>query len=126
MIGNRVVNDVDPADRNIAMVFQNYALYPHMTMADRIVVLNEDRIEQYGTPDEIYNRSASTFATSFIGAPPMNILKGRVNGSGAELVNGTVLPGATPTASGELLVGRRPENVIIGQGDLKFDIDIIE
>ena len=32
-IGNRVVNDVDPADRNIAMVFQNYALYPHMTVA---------------------------------------------------------------------------------------------
>ena len=32
-IGDRVVNDVDPADRNIAMVFQNYALYPHMTVA---------------------------------------------------------------------------------------------
>ncbi|MEO0913647.1 MAG: ATP-binding cassette domain-containing protein, partial [Pseudomonadota bacterium] len=32
-IGDRVVNDVDPAERNIAMVFQNYALYPHMTVA---------------------------------------------------------------------------------------------
>ena len=35
-IGNRVVNDVDPADRDIAMVFQNYALYPHMVVRKNI------------------------------------------------------------------------------------------
>ena len=35
-IGDRVVNDVHPKDRDIAMVFQNYALYPHMTVADNI------------------------------------------------------------------------------------------
>ncbi len=35
-IGDRVVNDVDPADRDIAMVFQNYALYPHMTVRRNI------------------------------------------------------------------------------------------
>ena len=35
-IGERVVNDVEPKDRDIAMVFQNYALYPHMTVAENI------------------------------------------------------------------------------------------
>ena len=36
LIGDRVVNDLDPVDRDIAMVFQNYALYPHMTVRDNI------------------------------------------------------------------------------------------
>jgi len=49
------------------------------------MLLNEGRIEQYGTSDEIYNRPVSTFVASFMSASPMNILKGRVNGSGAEL-----------------------------------------
>ena len=183
-IGERVVNDVEPARRDIAMVFQNYALYPHMsnfdnmayglriqgvpkdeirarvdkaaqilelghllerkprelsggqrqrvamgraivrqpqvflfdeplsnldaklraqtrleieklhrelgitslfvthdqveamTLAQRMIVMNAGRMEQFGTPEEVYHRPASTFVASFIGAPPMNLLKG--------------------------------------------------
>ena len=40
-IGDRVVNDVPPKERDIAMVFQNYALYPHMTVADNMALLAE-------------------------------------------------------------------------------------
>ena len=188
-IGDRVVNDVEPADRDIAMVFQNYALYPHMTvfdnlayglrnrgtpkaeiarrvdeaarmlgltdyltrkpralsggqrqrvamgraivrepaaflfdeplsnldaklrgtmrldirqlqrrlgttalyvthdqveamtLADRLVVLNKGRVEQIGTPLEVYRNPASVFVASFIGAPPMNLLPGAALGN---------------------------------------------
>ena len=193
-IGNRVVNDLEPADRDIAMVFQNYALYPHMsvfdnmayglkiakvpkdeiktrvdkaakilelsgllerkprdmsggqrqrvamgraivrqpqvflfdeplsnldaklraqtrleiqklhrelgitslfvthdqveamTLAQRMMVMNAGVMEQFGTPDEVYNRPASTFVASFMGSPPMNLLK---NAPGC--INGQVL-----------------------------------
>ena len=45
-----------------------------MTLADRIVILNHGRIEQIGTPEDVYDRPASTFVAGFIGAPPMNLL----------------------------------------------------
>jgi len=45
-----------------------------MTLSDLIVVINEGRIQQIGTPDEIYSKPANTFVAGFIGAPPMNIL----------------------------------------------------
>jgi sn-glycerol 3-phosphate transport system ATP-binding protein len=193
-IGERVVNDLEPAERDIAMVFQNYALYPHMsvfdnmayglkiakvpvdeikvrvdkaakilelgglldrkprdmsggqrqrvamgraivrqpqvflfdeplsnldaklraqtrleiqklhrelgitslfvthdqveamTLAERMIVMNAGVMEQFGTPEEVYNRPASTFVASFMGSPPMNLLK---NAPGC--VNGQVL-----------------------------------
>jgi len=182
-IGNRVVNDLEPAERDIAMVFQNYALYPHMsvydnmayglkiakvpsleikarvhkaaeilelshllerkprelsggqrqrvamgraivrqpkvflfdeplsnldaklrlqtrleiqklhrelgitslfvthdqieamTLAQRMVVMNNGRVEQVGTPHEVYERPATAFVAGFIGSPPMNLLR---------------------------------------------------
>jgi sn-glycerol 3-phosphate transport system ATP-binding protein len=187
-IGARVVNDVEPAERDIAMVFQNYALYPHMsvfenmayglkirkmpvdeikkrvddaakilelshlldrkprqlsggqrqrvamgraivrapqvflfdeplsnldaklraqtrieiqklhrelgitslfvthdqveamTLAQRMIVMNAGNMEQFGTPEEVYHRPASTFVASFIGSPPMNLLKSAPSG----------------------------------------------
>ncbi|HBO78496.1 MAG TPA: sn-glycerol-3-phosphate ABC transporter ATP-binding protein UgpC, partial [Cupriavidus sp.] len=189
-IGDNVVNDLEPAARDIAMVFQNYALYPHMsvydnmayglkirgmskgeierrvkhaagilelasllerkpralsggqrqrvamgraivrepsvflfdeplsnldaklrvqmrlelkdlhrrlkttslyvthdqveamTLADRMMVLNGGRVEQIGTPLEVYARPASTFVAGFIGSPPMNLVPVARNGSG--------------------------------------------
>ena len=187
-IANRVVNDLEPAERDIAMVFQNYALYPHMsvfdnmayglkiakvpkdeiktrvdkaakilelgglldrkprdksggqrqrvamgraivrqpqvflfdeplsnldaklraqtrleiqklhrelgitslfvthdqveamTLAERMIVMNAGVMEQFGTPEEVYTQPASTFVASFMGSPPMNLLKTAPNG----------------------------------------------
>jgi sn-glycerol 3-phosphate transport system ATP-binding protein len=231
-IGDRVVNEVEPADRDIAMVFQNYALYPHMTvydnlayglknrgtpkaeiadrvaeaakmleiekyldrkpralsggqrqrvamgraivrkpavflfdeplsnldaklrvtmrgeirklqkrlkttaiyvthdqleamtLADRLVVLNGGRIEQIGTPLEVYNRPASTFVASFIGSPAMNLVQGRIDGT--ELAIGETripLTGAFP--QGEVRVGLRAEDLALaGEGEAMFDLAI--
>ena len=217
-IGGRVVNDVEPSERDIAMVFQNYALYPHMsvfdnmayglkiaklplaeikqrvdkaakilelapflqrkprelsggqrqrvamgraivrqpqvflfdeplsnldaklraqtrleiqklhaelgvtslfvthdqveamTLAQRMIVMNAGRMEQIGTPEEVYHRPATTFVAGFIGSPPMNLIKGRADGSRFVVDGQTLpLPSAAPR-SGELILGLRPEH----------------
>ena len=46
-----------------------------MTLAQRIIVMNTGRMEQFGTPEDVYKRSASTFVASFMGSPPTNLLK---------------------------------------------------
>jgi sn-glycerol 3-phosphate transport system ATP-binding protein len=219
-IGERVVNDLEPAERDIAMVFQNYALYPHMsvfdnmayglkiakvpvaeikvrvdkaaailelsqllqrkprelsggqrqrvamgraivrqpqvflfdeplsnldaklraqtrleiqklhrelgitslfvthdqieamTLAQRMIVMNGGHMEQFGTPEEVYNRPASTFVASFIGSPPMNLLKH--------------VPG---TPAGQIL-GIRPEHMnitpVIENGGWTLTVDTVE
>lgn len=53
-----------------------------MSMSDRIAVLNEGRIQQIGSPDEIYHRPVNRFVARFIGTPPMNILSGELTREG--------------------------------------------
>jgi len=235
-IGPRVVNNVEPADRDIAMVFQNYALYPHMTvkqnleyglknrktpkaeiearvteaarmleigqylerkpkalsggqrqrvamgraivrkpavflfdeplsnldaklrvsmrgeikrlqrrlgttsiyvthdqleamtLADRLVVLNGGRIEQVGSPLDVYHTPASTFVASFIGSPAMNLVKAELQGDrlaiGPSLIS---LNGYAPT-SGAVTVGLRAEDLRLVSGDdgMPFTVDYVE
>jgi len=246
-LGGRVINDVAPRDRGIAMVFQNYALYPHMsvrdnlgfamklqgvakgeiarrvlevahvlglgallerkprqlsggqrqrvamgraivrrpdaflfdeplsnldaklrvrmrteiralhqrlgtttvyvthdqveamTMADRIVVLQGGRVEQAGTPLELYDRPCNAFVAGFIGSPAMNLLPGRVvfGDGGARVVTDDGLhlplpPGSAPAAreGTEVLYGARPEHFEIGPpdagGGLPAEVIVVE
>jgi sn-glycerol 3-phosphate transport system ATP-binding protein len=219
-IGERVVNELEPAERDIAMVFQNYALYPHMsvydnmayglkiaklpkeeikarvdkaagilellhllhrkprelsggqrqrvamgraivrqpqvflfdeplsnldaklraqtrleiqklhrelgitslfvthdqveamTLAERMIVMNSGHMEQFGTPEEVYNRPATTFVASFMGSPPMNLLKNAPN------VDFGGPAGAT--------LGIRPEHLQISSSGWAVQIDTIE
>ena len=227
-IGGRVVNRLEPADRDIAMVFQNYALYPHMTvfnnmayglrnrgtpkpeiqrrvsqaaailgietmldrkprqlsggqrqrvamgraivrepavflfdeplsnldaklrvqmrleikrlqrrlattsiyvthdqveamtLGDKLVVLNEGRAEQVGTPIEVYDRPATTFVAAFIGSPAMNFLPGAIASDGIHVAvdHGPVLPLAADVGRAEpgrrVLLGIRPEHIEAG------------
>ena len=223
-IGGRVVNDLEPKDRDIAMVFQNYALYPHMTvydnmayglkirgtgkddirsrvekaaeilelnafltrrprelsggqrqrvamgraivrepavslfdeplsnldaklrvqmraeiqrlharlrttslyvthdqveamtLAERAIVMDKGKVEQIGSPGDIYERPATLFVAGFIGSPPMNLLAGRVvpEGDAFEVAGGPKFPlgrhiGAQ--AGSELVLGIRPEDL---------------
>ncbi|GGF68439.1 sn-glycerol-3-phosphate import ATP-binding protein UgpC 1 [Paracoccus acridae] len=221
-IGDRVVNDIEPADRDIAMVFQNYALYPHMsvrqnlayglknrrtpkaeidkrvaqaaeilqigpfldrkpralsggqrqrvamgraivrepaaflfdeplsnldaklrvtmrleikelqrrlrttsiyvthdqleamTLADRLVVLNAGRIEQIGTPLEVYRRPASTFVASFIGSPAMNLISRHAVPH---------LPGTAHAGT----IGIRPEDLAVApDGPIEMEVLAVE
>jgi sn-glycerol 3-phosphate transport system ATP-binding protein len=236
-IGGRVVNRMEPAERDIAMVFQNYALYPHMTvrqnleyglknrgtpraeidqrvaeaarmleiapyldrkpralsggqrqrvamgraivrkpaaflfdeplsnldaklrvsmrgeirrlqrrlgttsiyvthdqleamtLADRLVVLNAGRIEQIGSPLEVYHAPASTFVASFIGAPAMNLVSGELHGNRLAIGPAVVDLGANAPASGRVTVGVRAEDLRVavgGEPSLPFRLDYVE
>ncbi|MEX3015472.1 sn-glycerol-3-phosphate ABC transporter ATP-binding protein UgpC [Gymnodinialimonas hymeniacidonis] len=99
-----------------------------MTMADRIIVLSNGHIEQIGTPNEIYEHPASTFVASFMGAPPMNLLEAKAGQGRVTLKGGEVIPQAGVNGhAGTITVGIRPEDVTPSpQGDLTFNVDIIE
>src|ERR1700710_613128 len=72
-----------------------------MTLAERMIVMNAGRMEQVGTPDEVYHRPATTFVASFIGSPPMNLVRGRGEGSRFTAAGQTLaLPSSAPR-SGE-------------------------
>lgn len=58
----------------LTMIYVTHDQTEAMSMADKIILLNEGGIEQQGTPDNLYNNPASIFSAQFIGAPPMNIL----------------------------------------------------
>ena len=85
-----------------------------MTMADRIVVLREGRVEQIGTPIDLYERPKNRFVATFIGSPGMNILPARVRGGRIELADGQsiALPeGAEGLDHRDVTLGIRPEHL---------------
>ena len=92
-------------------VFVTHDQEEAMALADRILILNEGRIEQIGTPEEIYRRPASLFAADFIGES--NILRGNVTGRQFVLERGAVvpLPPRASDATTSLVV--RPESLRI-------------
>jgi len=88
-----------------------------MTLADRIVIMNEGRIEQVGTPDEVYKEPASHFVASFIGSPAMNFAIGEISNSGRKTVLETdsgvaIALGSCHVAQGRRVhLGFRPEHM---------------
>jgi multiple sugar transport system ATP-binding protein len=99
-----------------------------MTMADKIVVMQAGRIEQMGTPLELFDRPANVFVAGFIGSPSMNMLKGRVEG-GSVRVDGASLPfsGSRAVSEGqEVLYGVRPEHFDIAEDGLPARISVVE
>jgi multiple sugar transport system ATP-binding protein len=92
-----------------------------MTLADRIVVLNHGRVEQQGTPLELYKKPANLFVAAFIGSPAMNILDATIAGDGtapaARLKDGTLLrlsPGHAVAPGQPVKIGLRPEHLSPG------------
>ncbi len=79
-----------------------------MGLSDRIAVVHDGRIEQVGTPVEVYNHPATRFVGSFIGNPPMNFIAMPVSG-GQVTIGSRQL--AVPAAGGEILLGLRGETV---------------
>ena len=84
-----------------------------MTMADRIVVMRDGRILQVGTPTELYENPVDVFTARFIGSPSMNLVPATVT-DGALLAGGAKVRGTAPQATGSLLVGVRPHDLVVG------------
>ena len=104
------------------MVYVTHDQVEAMTLADRVVVMRDGRVEQIGAPEAIYNRPASTFVAGFIGAPTMNLLPARIDERGGELVvslgeTAFAVPAEQAAAcrtwmGREVIFGLRPEHLV--------------
>ena len=89
------------------MIYVTHDQVEAMTLADRIVVLRAGRIEQVGTPLELYNHPANRFVAGFIGSPRMNLLPARVAGSGQVAIGSETRPIAVPSTGQAACRSRR-------------------
>ena len=88
----------------ITMVYVTHDQTEAMTMADRVVLMRDGRVEQNGTPEQLYNRPATAFTARFIGTPPMNLIP-----------------------RGDRLIGIRPEHIrIVSQGGHAAHVKTVE
>jgi len=103
-----------------------------MTMADKIVVMKDGRVEQVGRPLDLYDRPRNTFVAGFIGSPAMNFLSGRVaNQDGRRVVlmeGGVALPldGVEAQDGQPVVYGIRPEHIAVGPGGIPVEVAVIE
>jgi multiple sugar transport system ATP-binding protein len=119
------------------MIYVTHDQIEALTLADRIAVMKDQRIQQLGTPAEIYGRPANIFVAGFVGSPRMNFIEGRLEPDGNRLVfakDGRRLPldgydfTRQPQTGAPVTLGVRPEHLTPGEsGDWSdFTIDIVE
>ena len=99
-----------------------------MTLADRIAIMEKGKIQQLGTPDEVYNNPANVFVASFIGSPPMNLIKGDLE-NGTFIGPATRVEGAGQGSRKNIILGIRPEDISVaeaGQGHLNSNVYSLE
>ena len=93
------------------------------TMADRVICMRAGRIEQVGTPSDLYRSPSSLFIAGFIGSPPINLVAGDAHGNSVKIGNVT-LP--IKGASGAVTIGLRPEHLSFAETGLAGRIGQIE
>jgi len=111
----------------VTSLFVTHDQVEAMTLAERMIVMNAGRIEQIGTPEQVYGKPASTFVAGFIGSPPMNLLHGEADGSrftvGPQVLK---LPSSAPRA-GALILGARPEHAELApHGAWAMTVEVLE
>ncbi len=84
-----------------------------MSMADKVILIREGRIEQEGTPEALYNAPATTFAASFIGTPPMNLLRLAASETGLRIIGGEDGPDVAARNGDVPTLGIRPEHITV-------------
>ena len=83
-----------------------------MTLADRIAVMEKGRLQQVGTPEQIYNNPANSFVAGFIGSPPMNLIEGSIEDGTFKSANTSV--GSVPMNDhAKVILGVRPEDITV-------------
>ena len=106
-----------------------------MTLADRIAIMNRGRVEQFGTPDELYHDPQSVFVAAFIGSPKMNLLEGAIESveparAKVRLAGGALLDAAVSAGSArpgdKVTLGIRPEHLRPQEIGIAGEIALIE
>jgi len=108
------------------MIYVTHDQVEAMTLADRIVILSNGRIEQEGAPLDLYHRPANRFVAGFLGQPKMNFIPATADGTSLRLGPGgpILVHNAKP---GAVLVGVRPDAVALGEtGELRARVVLVE
>src|SRR5215813_11612384 len=120
---------------NATSIFVTHDQIEAMTLADRLVVLNQGRIEQVGAPADVYRRPSTHYVAGFIGSPAMNFFDARVVAAdrvtfGRNAALSLPRNGHLPSAGEAVILGVRPEDIQIagagGDGAFPFDVEMIE
>ena len=104
-----------------------------MTMGDRVVVLKDGVLQQFGTPRELYRHPANVFVAGFIGSPSMNLLPARLSNDGVTLGE-TILPverelleqASRMTSTADIRLGIRPEHLHVTDSGIPLTVDVVE
>ena len=121
-------------DLGITSIYVTHDQVEAMTMADRIAVMKEGRLQAYATPDELYERPRTLFVAGFVGNPPMNFVEvdvDRENGKFHARAEGLdlVIPadrGEKAAGKGKVILGIRPEDVTVSKSGPTGEIFVIE
>ncbi|MGO4835586.1 ABC transporter ATP-binding protein, partial [Rhizobiaceae sp. 2RAB30] len=103
-----------------------------MTMADKIVVMRDGRVEQVGAPMDLYSRPANLFVATFLGSPEMNLLPATGSATGFDLGADGKVTDATrhgQAASGVITLGIRPHDIVLGpveSSDITASVALVE
>ncbi len=120
------------------MIYVTHDQVEAMTMADRIAVLKDGRLEQFGRPLDLYNRPANLFVAGFIGSPRMNFLSGKISAVRNSGIDVTLDAGGTVSvpcrsegakAGAAVKLGVRPEHIRLTDGkeaDVKLSVTLTE
>jgi multiple sugar transport system ATP-binding protein len=114
------------------MIYVTHDQLEAMTMSDRVAIMNKGHLQQLGTPHEVYNTPLNLFVASFIGAPTMNMMNGvMVPATGGALFRAGSLEIAMPSLvdsarASSVVLGVRPEDVLVGQGYLSATVALLE
>lgn len=102
----------------ITTIYVTHDQVEAMTMADRIAVMNRGAVVQVGSPPEIFNRPRNLFVATFVGAPPMNLLRARALDDRTLAVGDLVISARRALRLGEagLVLGIRPQHLVVGNG----------
>lgn len=112
-------------------IFVTHDQIEAMTMADKIVVMDDGRIEQVGSPLELYDHPKNVFVAKFIGSPAMNLIEGTVRRDGAPGIeaNGHRLPVSANTGAADgqsVIYGIRPEHLDIADDGFPAVVKVVE
>ena len=111
-----------------AMLYVTHDQVEAMTLADRIVIMRDGKVQQIGSPLEVYDRPANAFVAGFIGSPEMNLLEVELSDGQLQLGAGVsvALPPGFAGHRGKATFGIRPEAIAPAEGGLPFAVTGIE
>ena len=110
---------------NVTSLYVTHDQVEAMTLADKMIVMNEGNVEHIGTPLDVYQKPQTLFTAQFIGSPAMNILNGTVKDSEVKIADFKL--NINSSHQGEVFFGIRPEHLTINtNGKFKVNVEFIE